>query len=566
MKIYRRVLVILGAITVGMIGSWVSHLAWANGWPAGYPVVRAMAQPADRWSMEQPGVPILFTSGLTFTNQTVAANLAFRHATPATTELNMMTGGAAAGDFNNDGWIDLFVVGGGATPDALYINQGDGTFVEQGAAWGVAVHHQGVGATVGDYDHDGWLDLFVTSHGPVEVGAVGYHRLYHNNHNGTFSDVAAAAGVNLTSSASPDGFGATFGDYDLDGDLDLFVAGWQPGEKNNRLLRNNGDGTFTNVTASAVVLAASLRGFSPCFADMNGDRYPELLVAGDFNSSKYLVNNGNGTFSDQSEAAGVKIPAYGMGSAVADLNNDGQLDWYVTAIYKASFGGDGNRLFINQGNHRFVEQAANAGVQDGRWGWGTVAVDLNHDGWLDLVETNGWPLEQQFQQQPARVWLNQGNSQFGEVASAVGLLQRADGRGLLHFDYDNDGDQDIVITSNNDQLALFRNDLAGDDSHWLRILLDTRLSPDLAPNGIGAQVEVRIGDVTYQRTLQACSNYLSQSELSAHFGLGSAAMVDEVRVTWPNGAVTMLRHVPVDQTIRLASVQTVYLPMIRTAF
>lgn len=502
------------------------------------------------------------TAGLAFTDQTVTANLLITHATFSKTELNLMISGAAAGDFNNDGWGDLFVVGGGIASDALFINQGDGAFQEQGAAWGVAAQQRGAGAAVGDYNNDGWLDLFVTSHGITETGTVGHHRLYRNNKNNSFTDVAHEAGVHQSSAVTPDGFGATWGDYDLDGDLDLFVAGWQAGAKGNRLFRNNGNGTFSDLTDNTSSFNNGLRGFSPCFADMNSDRYPELLVAGDYNTSKYFVNNQHGGFTDESEAAGVKLPAYGMGSAIADLNNDGRPDWYVTSIYKASFGGDGNRLFINQGNHRFVERSAIAGVQDGRWGWGTSAVDLNHDGWLDLVETNGWPVEAQFRNQPTRVWLNQRNGQFSEMASVVGLVYRREGRGLLNFDYDNDGDQDIVITGNNDRLHLFRNDLTGTDTYWLRIFLDTSSDPSLTPNGIGAHIQVRIGNTLYHRTIQACSNFLSQSELSAHFGLGSATTVDEVRVEWPHGLVTVVHNITANQTLNLTPVQAIYLPLI----
>ena len=251
-----------------------------------------------------------------------------------------------------------------------------------------------------------------------------------------------------------------------------------------------------------------------------------------------------------------------MGSTVADFNHDGLLDWYVTSIYQASFGGDGNRLFINQGKDHFMERAAAAGVDNGGWGWGTVAVDLNHDGWVDLVETNGWPLELQFQNQPARVWLNKGNDHFAEVANVVDLNYQQQGRGLLNFDYDNDGDQDIVITSNNGRLTLFRNDLAGPATNWLRILLDTSHHPRLAPNGIGARVLVRIGHTTYLRTIQACANYLSQSELSAHFGLGSAPIIDEVRVEWSDGTVTSLTNISANQTLTLTPPYRLYLPVI----
>lgn len=514
----------------------------------------------------QPGVTtatITPTTQLSFTNQTIGANVAITHATITKTEMDLAISGAAAGDFNRDGWQDLFVAGGGARPDALFINQGNGTFAEESKAWGVGVQQRSAGVAVGDYDNDGWLDIFVTTHGLTQTMAAGHHRLYHNNQNGTFTDMAQMAGVNRSSPLWPDGFGATFGDYDLDGYLDLFVTGWQPGDDGNRLYHNNRNGTFTDVTDIAGDFNTGLRGFSPCFVDMNGDRYPELLVSGDYSTSRYYINNRNGAFTEQSGPAGVRVPMFGMGSAIGDFNHDGLFDWYITSIYQPdSFGGAGNHLFINQGNHRFIDQAVAAGVDNGGWGWGTIGVDLNHDGWLDIVETNGWSLQLPFYNQPARVWLNQDGQHFTEAASAVGLNYRQSGRGLLNFDYDNDGDQDIVITSNNDKLALFRNDLAGPATNWLRVFLDTSHAPNLAPNGIGARIQIRVGNALYVQTIKACSNYLSQSELSAHFGLGRATLVDEVRVEWSDGQVTSLTNVPANQTLTLSPLARLHLPII----
>ncbi len=376
------------------------------------------------------------------------AGLAMTHAPfqSAQWAIVVMTAGGAVGDFNNDGWQDLFVVSGGTEPDKLFINDGDGTFTDQAAAWGLTDQHRGVGAAVGDYNNDGWQDIYVTSLGlitaPVTTGA---HRLYRNDAGTGFTEVAAAAGVNTTSTTQPDGFGSAFGDYDLDGDLDLFVAGWEFNSAGNRLFRNNGDGTFTDVTVAAGVLDLSVHGFAPHFVDMDGDRYPELLLAADFGTSRYFVNDGDGTFTDYTTESGTGLDGNGMGQAVGDINNDGLFDWYVSSIRTENTSlGTGNMLYLNLGGHSYTEISVAAGANDGGWGWGTVAVDLFHDGLVDLVETNGWPSDEWVNEQ-AKVFANNGDLTFDEIAPTCGFSHIGQGRGLVNFDADNDGDQDFVV-------------------------------------------------------------------------------------------------------------------------
>jgi hypothetical protein len=307
------------------------------------------------------------------------------------------------------------------------------------------VNHGGIGVSAADYDANGYVDLYVTSLGsPSQDGEIGMNRLYRNNGNGTFTEVGVAAGVNLTTTSplKPASFGSAWGDFDLDGDLDLCVASWNRAGDGNVLFRNNGNGTFTNVTGGAVGEAFTdpswgVWGFQPVFADMNGDLYPELLMAADFETSRYLLNNGDGTFTDITISSGTGLDDNGMGQAVADVNNDGLLDWYVTSIYNecpsARFY-NGNTLYLNLGNNLFQEVSASAGVNDGGWGWGTAAADFDHDGWVDLGEVNGraapcpafdgncndgtgdcWYGEQEY------LYYNNGDGTFTELAQTAGF-------------------------------------------------------------------------------------------------------------------------------------------------
>ena len=484
----------------------------------------------------------------------------FAQAPTCPSGLAHMLAGGACGDFDGDGWQDLFVLGGGAEPDRLYLNGRDGTFVDNAAAWGVAEHHHGSGVAVGDFDADGRLDLFVTSFGPASSFLTnGAHRLYRNTGSG-FEDVADTAGV-ATSDTVPNGFGASFGDYDLDGDLDLFVAGWfTNGDGGNRLFRNEGNGTFSDVTVEAGILDVEVHGFAPRFVDTDGDRYPEILLAADFETSRYWRNDGDGTFTDITAASGTGLDCNGMGATIGDFDNDGRVDWYVTNIYVEN-SGCGNRLYMNETSHQFAEVSGVAGIEDGAWGWGTVAVDFDHDGWMDLAEVNGFQddsFNEIWSNQPARLWLNAGDGSFGEQAARCELTHTGQGRGLLNFDYDNDGDQDLVIfsapapTEATVPLQLHRNDYDG-GGHWLRLLFDTSANPRLAPNGFGTRVSASAGASAQHRYLDGGSNYLSQSELAVHFGLGSAASVDELLVEWADGQVTVMQDVDADQTMTIVA-------------
>jgi len=461
-------------------------------------------------------------------------------------------GGGAVGDFNNDGWQDLFVIMGGLEPDKLFINNGDGTFTDRAAEWGVTLPHKGMGAAVGDYNNDGWLDIYATSYGePGGPPVPTRHILYQNQNGESFANVAKATGVNQFS-PEPNGTSAAFGDFDPDGDLDLLTAAWITPSEGNRLFRNDGDGTFTDVTFEAGLGDwISIDGFAPGFADTNGDRYPEIFAIGDGGTTQYFINNTDGTFTNFTEQGGLGLDQFGMGQTLGDFNNDGLIDWYVSSIFSLDFGnnGEGQKLYLNQGEHQFEEVAAEAGVDDGGWGWGNVSFDIDHDGLLDIIEVNGF-FTKQFMNERAKVFHSQGDGTFVEIAEQSGFDHTGQGRGVVNFDYDNDGDQDVAVFSNSDALQLFRNDTT-DAGAWLRVFLDTSNNSALAPNGFGAKIVAVVGDTSYTRWITGHSNYLSVSELSAHFGLGEASVVDSLRVIWPDGTSTILTDVPVNQHLTI---------------
>ncbi len=471
-----------------------------------------------------------------------------------------MTGGVGVGDFNADGCMDVYWVGGGGVPDKLFINacDGSGTFTDEAGAWGLTDLHCGNGVAIGDYDADGRTDIYVTSFGVPGSpnNGPGQHRLYHND-GGSFTNVAAAAGVNFSCPAAtgnPAGYGAAFGDYDLDGFLDLCVASWWGDDECLRLYHNDGDGTFTDVTNTALGEdLGALWGFQPAFVDMDGDRYPELLIAADFITSRYFVNNADGSFTDMTGPSGTGLDENGMGQTVADFDNDGLLDWYVTSIHKDNpLPGDvnvGNMLYMAQGGHVYVENSGPAGANNGGWGWGTVAVDLDHDTRVDILEVNGrpdvcgpgggeWACEQGY------LFRNTGNAVFTDIAAAAGFDHAGEGRGIALIDADNDGDLDVLVTTSSGSFSYYRNDTAG--GNWLRIVLDTSTNPLLAPHGFGTRVQATVAGQTYVRYLSGSPSYLATSEPAVHFGLGAAATVDELRVEWSRGYVSTFNDVAVN--------------------
>lgn len=466
-----------------------------------------------------------------FSDQTVAAQLLAPHV-PAYSATTTYAAGGAVADVDRDGHPDVFVLSGGGIADQLFLNNGDGTFSEVGAAWGVDIAHQGTGATAADVDGDGWIDLFVTSLGDVRSRSAANHKLYLNQQGNGFVEVAALWGVD--SIGASDGWGGSFGDIDLDGDLDLFVPAYLSGA--NTLFRNDGD-HFTDITAAQGLQIDRVAGFAARFADMDGDLWPELILIGDFNTSRYFRND-HGQFIDSTPTTGLGNDGSEMGIAVADLDEDGRLDLYVSTIGT-------NNLHLNRGNHRFMNFGGAAGVEQAGWGWGTVDLDLDHDTHLDLAVTS----------QTGRQFLFHHSGQrplrFTETAVPMGLDSDISGRGMSRLDYDRDGDLDLLIFPFGDQVTLFRNDLVADDTtHWLTVQLDPAGRPGIAPDGVGSRVEVELDGRLLIREIDA-GGFLSNSELTAHFGLGDHGVIDVLRVRWADGSITHMTDVPSDQHLTL---------------
>jgi len=475
-----------------------------------------------------------------------------------------MAGGMSVGDFNNDTWPDLYISGLGSSPDMLYINQQDGTFVDEAELYGIAYKHYGFGSAVGDVNNDGLPDLYVVSYGPSDVQAtVGKNLLYINNgpdKNGqhSFSEQAVDRGVNDIY-VIVGGKGACFGDMDLDGDLDLYVATWGFTPGGNRVFENDGTGHFSDVTAAVIPETDTvIRGFTPKFVDINNDRYPDLLLTADFTTSHLFVNNGPDakgqiSFRDATEAASINTDHNGMGATVNDFNGDGILDWFQTNIYveTASYF---NTLFMGLGNNgeedpMYIDQAVIRGVGNNGWGWGTASGDYDNDGDVDIVATGGWP---SWPSEQTRYWKNDGEGNFSSIAFITGLSFNINGRGLIQFDYDKDGDLDLAFIDNGGPFRIFRNDRGIEEfSRYLRIRLNTDLHPCLAPMGYGTRVIATYGGKEHLRVVDGASGYLGQSELEIHYGLAEYNQVDELRIEWADGSVTTMTDVEIDREITI---------------
>lgn len=512
---------------------------------------------------------------------------------PSKHQIETMIAGVALFDYNNDGLLDIYFVNGAQLPNLdksdtkffnrLYRNNGDGTFTDVTEAAGVRGEGYAMGVAAADYDNDGFTDLYVTG--------VNRNQLFHNNGNGTFTDVTKKA--NLDFEGIRWGSGCSFIDYDRDGDLDLFVSNYlsfdlktalEPGKgancawkgvpvncgpkglpfARNWLYRNNGDGTFTDVSeVSGISKVTGRYPMSVAAADFDEDGWVDLYVACDSTASIFYRNNGNGTFTDVALENGVAYnedgqPQAGMGLGIGDFNRDGRLD-----IFKTHFMDDTPVLYRNSGKGMFedVTMAAGFGAATKFISWGAGMPDVDNDGWPDVfwVTGNVYPeVEKAFKQYPHRsprqLFRNPGNGKFEDISaqSGAGLTTPHSSRGCAFGDFDNDGDIDVLVMNMNEPPSLLRNDYAG-GNHWLKVKLAGVKSNR---TGLGARVVVTIGELKQAQAVLSQTGYYSHDDLRVHFGLGGKLKADRVDVYWPSGQTDTLKDVKADQVVRIKEGET----------
>ncbi len=523
------------------------------------------------------------TGPVIFEDIAAKAGLTTWHHTMGTPEkrfiLEAPGSGVALLDYDKDGWLDIYMVNGstyealaGKAPSphaALFHNNHDGTFTDVAAKAGVTNDRWGFGVAVGDYDNDGYPDLFVANYGK--------NRLYHNNHDGTFTDMAEKAGVQLGNWSS----GPTFGDYDGDGRLDLFVSGYVhfdlpdnagkggPGGAGvasnfcqfrgvnvmcgprglkgepDHLFHNNGDGTFTDVSQKAGVTDPNgYYGFTSIFVDLNNDGKVDLLVADDSTPNYLYINKGNGTFEDDSYASGYALNENGretasMGVAVGDYQNNGRL-----GLFNTTFSDDYDVLYRNDGDANYTDDSYATGVAEVTvpfLGWATEFIDYDNDGWKDLFVANGhvYPMVDQnnwgstYAERPL-LFHNQQGKKFDLVPAVegTGLAVVIPARGAAFGDLFNDGRIDAVINNMDSVPVLLRN-VNPDHHHWVELsLTGGAKSPR---DAVGATVYLTAGGIKQRGDVLSGGSFVSNNDPRVHFGLGDADKVDAVEIHWPSG-------------------------------
>ncbi len=517
-----------------------------------------------------------------FENIAAAAGVTFTHINGASADkylVETMGSGALFFDYDNDGWIDLFLVDGGSIADnavsararhRLFRNAGKGVFKDATESSGIRHQEYGMGACAGDVDNDGRIDLYITNYGP--------NVLYRNGGNGVFTDVTRAAGVGLAGWSTS----CAFLDIDGDGDLDLFVTNYLDAPKtNNRfcgdpqrrirvychplvypavanvLYRNDGKGAFTDVSAETGLNKYLGNGLGVAVGDYDDDGRPDVFVANDSVPNFLFHNEGGGRFTEIGLLAGVAVardgkPRAGMGTEFADYNGDGRLDLVVT---NHEF--ETTSLFRNDGGSSFVDTTLDAGISSATLpfvGFGVGFFDFDNDADLDLSIVNGHVIDNtalfragSTHAQRKLLFQNTNGRRFAEISqqSGSGFAKDTVGRTLIGGDIDNDGDIDLVVTNNGGAAEILRN-TGGNARNAVEIrVVGTRSNRD----GLGARLTITAGGRTQVREIKSGSSYLGQNDLRAHVGLGEAARVDRIDVRWPAGQTESIRDVAANQIV-----------------
>lgn len=555
-----------------MANFWKFCLAW----------IASLAVLASPTVAQKPAPPVQKDkeASIQFTNVTTAAGIKFTHLRGndgIPTNLEIFGPGVCVADYDRDGYEDIYFVNGRdlhnrgiAARNALYRNNGDFTFTDVTDQAGVPGTGYGLGCVWGDYDNDGYPDLFVTQ--------FGRNVLYHNNGDGTFTDVTDKAGVAGLEFGTQFHSGATFFDYDRDGYLDLYVGGYVDlgpdapryctvgGVKTSCppsayqgtadiLYHNNGNGTFTNVTKAAKIFQPHGKNLAVGAADYDNDGWPDLFVANDGINSYLYHNEKNGTFDEIGTISGMGLASGGYAMAAmcisfGDYLNDGNLDLFITDFQQNS-----DHLWHSDGKGSFDEVTEQAGITlptKGVLGFGGGFFDYDNDGWLDLFVANGHVYPEVEQASPDvkfkqinTLLHNEGNGKFAEKtkSSGSGFETPYVGRGVAFADFDNDGFLDIVVGNNGDPPLLLRNS-GGNGNHFLNLKLVGHKSNR---DAMGARIRITAGGLSQIREIYGGGSYLSQSDLRANFGLGKIAKVDRIEISWPSGKKQIFQDVEADK-------------------
>jgi hypothetical protein len=531
-------------------------------------VVRPVAQPAPP----------------AFVNVATSAGIDFHHtngASPARHLPEIMSGGGLFFDFDSDGWQDMFLVDGGSLVDAavarrarhrLFRNRGNGTFEDVTARSGIAHTQYGMGACAADYDNDGFIDLYITN--------VGANALYHNNGGKSFTDVTRTAGVGSSSFAAS----CAFADVDRDGYVDLFVTNYVDARLDNNifcgdttarirvychplnfaplasvLYHNNGNGTFTDISQKAGIAQHKGNGLGVVIGDYDDDGWPDIFVANDTTPNFLYHNEGGGVFKEVALVSGVSVaadgrPRAGMGTDFGDYDNDGRLDLFVTNHELET-----HTLFRNLGRGLFAETTTESGIGVETLpyvGFGTQFLDVDNDGDLDLAIVNGHVMNDSGHFRPGSkeaqrklLFRNEGSGRFKEVGRTAGpgFSVEAVGRMLAAGDIDNDGAPDLLIVNNGGAAELLRNGGGTGNNAVLLKLVGTRSNR----SAIGARVLLTAGGRTQLREVKAGSSYLGQGDLRVHIGVGHATQATRIEIRWPSGSSEVVQNAPVNAVLTI---------------